>query len=62
MRRAARVLLEDGIAPIAGVDVDTSPLVEQAEEIIDAREELARKMQQAAQHESSQAEELAMYV
>jgi uncharacterized protein len=55
---AARVLLEHGIGPVAGVDVETETLVEQAEEIRKARERLARRMQQADIDESTQAQTL----
>lgn len=57
---AARILIQNGIGPIAGVDVDTDKLVEQAEEIADARQQLAQQMQQA-DDESSQAQPLGMY-
>jgi len=57
---AARVLLVDGIEPIAGLDVDTDRLVEQAEEISEAREELARRME-TAQDESTKAQPMGMY-
>ena len=57
---AARVLLKDGVCPVAGVSVETDTLVEQAEEISAAREELARRMQDAGQ-ESSSAQPLGMY-
>jgi uncharacterized protein len=57
---AARVLLKEGIGPIAGVSVETDTLVEQAEEISAAREELAKRMQDAGQ-ESSSAQPLGMY-
>ena len=57
---AARILLLEGIEPIAGIDVDTAKLVEQAEEIAEARKRLAKQMQQA-QEESSQAKPLGMY-
>lgn len=57
---AARVLIQDGIGPLTGVDVDTEKLVEQAEEIADARNQLAQQMQQA-DDESSQAQPLGMY-
>jgi uncharacterized protein len=57
---AARVLLKDGICPVAGVSVDTDTLVEQAEDISAAREELARRMQDAGE-ESSSAQPLGMY-
>ncbi|MFB6309799.1 MAG: proteasome assembly chaperone family protein [Salinirussus sp.] len=57
---AARVLLTSGIGPIAGVEVDTEALVEQAEEIADARERLAQRMQEATE-ESSRAQPVGMY-
>lgn len=57
---AARVLLAEGIAPIADIEVDTQELVDHAEEIAAARENLAKQMQQA-EEESSQAQPLGMY-
>lgn len=57
---AARVILEHGIRPIAEVDVDTSSLVEQAEDIQQAREQLAKRMQDADE-ESSEAKPLRMF-
>lgn len=57
---AARVLLRDGIEPIADVSVDTDQLVTQAEKVAEAREQLAKQMQQADE-ESSQAQPLGMY-
>jgi uncharacterized protein len=57
---AARVLIVHGIEPIAGINVTTETLVEQAEEIADAREKLAKQMEQADE-ESSQAQRLRMY-
>jgi uncharacterized protein len=58
---AARVLLTEGIEPLLSVDIDTEKLVEQAEDIADARERLAQRMQEANQEESSQAKPLGMY-
>lgn len=58
---AARVVLVDGIESILSVDVDTDKLVDQAEEIAEAREKLAQRMQEATQEESSQAKPLGMY-
>jgi len=55
---AARQLLLKGVEPIAGIDVPTEALVDRAEEIQDQREELARRMQEAAEEESSQAQSL----
>jgi len=57
---AARILLVEGIEPIAGVDVETGTLVDQAEEIAEARQKLAQRMQEA-EEESSQAQRLRMY-
>jgi uncharacterized protein len=56
----ARVLLSNGIGPVADVEVDTEPLVEQAEEIAEARENLARQMQQA-EEESTRAQPVGMF-
>ncbi|WP_415382500.1 proteasome assembly chaperone family protein [Halosimplex sp. TS25] len=57
---AARVVLLDGVGPIAGVEVETEHLVEQAEEISKARENLAKRMEEA-QEESSKAQPIGMY-
>jgi uncharacterized protein len=57
---AARILLVEGIEPLTGVEVGTDKLVEQAEEIAEAREKLAKRMQQA-EDESTQAQPLGMY-
>lgn len=58
---AARVLIESGIAPIADIDVAVGQLVERTEEIRDQREQLAQRMQEAGDEESSQARPLRMY-
>lgn len=57
---AARVILLEGITPLTGVDVDTERLVEQAEEIGDAKSQLAEQMQQGTD-ESTSAAPLGMY-
>jgi uncharacterized protein len=57
---AARVLLQDGVAPVTGVDVDVTELVDSAEEIQRQKEELAKRMQEATD-ESSKAQPLRMY-
>jgi uncharacterized protein len=57
---AARVLVVNGIEPLADIEIDTERLVEQAEEIATAREQLAKQMQQASE-ESTQAQPLGMY-
>lgn len=51
----AKVILEGGVGPITGIDVDTDKLLERAEEIREAREQLARRLQDAGD-ESSQAQ------
>ena len=58
---AARVLVEDGIGPIADVDVDVSELVEHAADIRRQREELAKQMREVTREESSQARPMQMY-
>jgi uncharacterized protein len=57
---AARVLLTQGVGPITGLEIETDKLVEQAEEIAEARERLAQRMQEGSE-ESSQAQPVGMY-
>ncbi|WP_302082320.1 proteasome assembly chaperone family protein [Salinibaculum rarum] len=57
---AARVFLNDGIGPLAGIDVATDRLVEQADKVAAARERLAKQMQEA-EEESTRAQPLGMY-
>ena len=52
---AARVILEHGIEPIAGIDVETDELVDRADEIQQAREQLAKRVQEAGNEESTAA-------
>ncbi|GAB7013622.1 proteasome assembly chaperone family protein [Halolamina salina] len=59
--QGSHALIKQGINPIAGVDIDTQRLVDQAEEIVDQRKELAQKMQQADQHEASQVSRTGMF-
>jgi uncharacterized protein len=58
---AARVLLERGVMELAGIDVSLDKLVDRAEEIREQKEQLAERMQQAEEEESSQARPLGMY-
>jgi len=58
---ASRVLIENGLAPLSDVSVPVEDLVDRAEEIRDKKAQLAAKMQQAGQEESSQAQPLRMY-
>lgn len=53
---AARVLIEDGIDPVAGLDTPTEELVERAGEIRDAKRQLAKRLQSG--EESVRAEPL----
>lgn len=52
---ASRVLLEHGVEPIADVEVETDALLERADEIQEAREELAQRLHEA-EDESTQAQ------
>jgi len=55
---AARQLILQGIDPLAGTEVPTDELVDRAEEIQEQREELARRMREAADEESTQAQSM----
>lgn len=57
---AARVVLRDGVNELVGLDVDTEALVEHAEEISEAKADLAAQMQQADE-ESTSAKPLGMF-
>ncbi|MGQ4555177.1 PAC2 family protein [Halobellus sp. GM3] len=57
---AARVLIRDGIEPLADIDVSVDDLVEHAEQIRQAKERLAKRMQEAGE-ESTQARPIGMY-
>ncbi|MFB6113012.1 MAG: proteasome assembly chaperone family protein [Halodesulfurarchaeum sp.] len=58
---AARQLITQAIEPLAGISVDTEQLVERAEDIRDQKEKLAKRMQDAGEAESSQAQPLRMF-
>ena len=57
---AARVVIESGIEPIAGVSVPTDELSTRADEIEEARAQLIKRMQQSTD-DSSRAQPLRMY-
>lgn len=57
---AARIIITEGIQPLTGVEVPVDDLVDHAEEIREAKQNLAERMQQADE-ESSQARPLRMY-
>jgi uncharacterized protein len=57
---AARVVIEDGIRPIAGIDVKTGELIEKSEDIMETKEQLAKQMQDAKE-ESTAATTTGMY-
>ncbi|WP_255150611.1 proteasome assembly chaperone family protein [Halorarius halobius] len=52
---AARAVISNGIEPLAGIEVETDALVDQAEKIQEARERLARQVQEAEGDESTEA-------
>jgi uncharacterized protein len=52
---AAKAVLENGVRPLTSIDVETESLLEHAEEIRKAREQLAERLQDA-EDESSQAQ------
>ncbi|SIR88157.1 proteasome assembly chaperone family protein [Natronorubrum thiooxidans] len=58
---AASVLIDEAIAPIADLSIETDDLLERAEEIKAKREAFAQQMQAIGQEESSQAQPLRMY-
>ncbi len=57
---AARILLTEGIEPLADIDIATDKLVEQADRVAEARQRLAKQMQEANE-ESTRAQPLGMY-
>ncbi|MFP9193406.1 proteasome assembly chaperone family protein [Natronosalvus vescus] len=59
--QAASVLLEDGVCPIADVDVDVGELLNRAAEIREKREAFAQRMREMGEAESTQAQPLRMY-
>ena len=58
---ASLQLIEKGIEPLAGITVDTQDLVDRAEEIREQKEQLAKRMQQASEEESTQAQPIRMF-
>ncbi|WP_323191769.1 PAC2 family protein [Halostella sp. PRR32] len=58
---AARVLIDRGIGPVADIDPNVSDLVDRAEEIQSQKEQLAQRMGEANEQESSQAQPLRMF-
>ncbi|WP_049987444.1 proteasome assembly chaperone family protein [Halobellus rufus] len=57
---ASRVLIKRGIEPLTGVEVSVDDLVDHAEQIRQAKERLAKRMQEAGE-ESTQARPIGMY-
>ena len=57
---AARIIITEGIQPLTGIEVPVDDLVDRAEEIRQAKQNLAERMQ-GAEEESSQARPLRMY-
>lgn len=59
---AARELIENGVEPITGIDIDTEILQKEADQIRQKKKQLAKQMQEAEDHETSQAFPSEMYV
>ena len=59
--KAASVLIEETIAPIADIDVNVEDLIDRAAEIRQQREAFARRMREMGEAESTQAQPLRMY-
>lgn len=59
--QGSHALIEHGINPVADIEVETERLVDEAEEIMEARKELAQRMQQADHHEASQVSRIGMF-
>jgi uncharacterized protein len=59
--QGAHALITNGINPVADIDVGTQRLVDEAEEIMEQRKELAQQMQQAEKHEASQVSRTGMF-
>lgn len=57
---ASKVLLNEGVEPLIGIDLDTQALVDHAEEISEAKADLAAQMQ-AADEASTSAKPLGMF-
>jgi len=58
---AARVLIREGLEPLTGLSVPTEELVGRAEEIREAKEDLARRLHEGESEETTQARPLRMY-
>lgn len=58
---AARVLIDDGVEPIAGFDIETDVLTERAEQIREQKEQFAQMVRRAEQHERGEAFPEGMY-
>ncbi|WP_224269042.1 proteasome assembly chaperone family protein [Haloprofundus salinisoli] len=58
---AARVVVTEGIDALLDIEVPTDDLVDRAEEIREAKQQLAQRLQNAENDESSQAQPLRMY-
>lgn len=59
---AAKKLIDDGVQKILGFEIDTRQLEESADKIRERKKQLAQQIQQAEDHEKSQAYPSEMYV
>ena len=58
---AAKQLIDKAIAPLTDTDIPTDDLVDHAEEIRDQKQQLAQRMQNADEDESTQAKPMRMF-
>lgn len=58
---AAKKLIDEGVAPLTGVELDTSQLQEASEEIKEKKKQIAQKLKEAKQTEKSEAYPMEMY-
>jgi uncharacterized protein len=58
---AARTVIDEGIEPLTGLDIDTDPLKESAGQIRSQKEELAKRVQDMTDERSHQAFPREMY-
>lgn len=58
---AAKKLIDDGIKPITGIEVDTQELQESSEMIKEQKQKIAKQVREAEDHKTSQAYPTEMY-
>ncbi len=58
---AAKVLVDEGVKPLTGVELNTDILSETADQIREKKERLAKQIRESAEHEASEAYPTEMY-